>query len=171
MSDTFVPLSRVLEPLMSTKSLRVGDLARETGKSVRALHLYEELGLLEPTDRSKGGYRLYDSESVTRVRFIAKLQDMGFSLTDIAEIVKQWAASHSAPSAMERLRALYTEKLSETRAQIARLTQLELELNESLEYLGTCTSCDPKRVVHSCSKCDVHDCSHPAPDLVSGLTV
>src|SRR5688572_22226370 len=63
--------------------MQVGDLARESGKTVRAIHLYEELGLLKPAARSKGRYRLYSSEALTRIRWIGKLQDMGFSLTDI----------------------------------------------------------------------------------------
>src|SRR5690606_29131872 len=42
--------------------LRVGDLAKLTGKTVRAIHHYEELGLIEPVGRSKGHYRLFDPE-------------------------------------------------------------------------------------------------------------
>ena len=170
--DDFVPVSRLLEgKAAEAKPLRVGDLAKETGKSVRALHLYEELGLLEPTERSKGGYRLYAFESVTRVRFISKLQDLGFSLTDIAQIVKGWAASNSAPHAMQRLHDLYRAKLDETRAQLKRLAALEKEIEASIAYLDTCDTCDPQRVVHACSKCDMHECGHEVPELVSGLTV
>src|ERR1700685_3581076 len=60
--------------------MQIGDLAREGGKTVRAIHLYEELGLLAPAGRSKGGFRLYGAEALTRIRWIAKLQEMGFSL-------------------------------------------------------------------------------------------
>ena len=49
------------EPIGNQHLLRVGDLARQTGKTVRAIHLYEELGLLAPATRSSGGFRLYDS--------------------------------------------------------------------------------------------------------------
>src|SRR6185437_705066 len=63
--------------------MQIGDLARETGKTVRAIHLYEELGLLAPAARSKGRFRLYTREALTRIRWIGKLQEMGFSLTDI----------------------------------------------------------------------------------------
>lgn len=153
----------------SDKLLRVGDLAKETGKTVRALHLYEELGLLAPSDRSKGGYRLYTADSVVRVQFIAKLQDMGFSLTHISEIVRAWEASASAPTAMARMRELYAQKLEETRVQRERLIALERELVASLAYLDTCDSCDPKRLIQSCSSCDMHGCSTHVPGLVAGL--
>ena len=59
--------------------MQVGDLARETGKTIRAIHLYEELDLLTPAGRSKGRYRLYGPEALVRIRWIGKLQDMGFT--------------------------------------------------------------------------------------------
>src|SRR5271165_3706125 len=54
--------------------MQIGDLARETGKTVRAIHLYEELGLLTPAARSKGRFRLYGAEALTRIRWIGQLQ-------------------------------------------------------------------------------------------------
>ena len=108
------------EPLVA-KTLRVGDLAKRTGKTVRALHLYEERGLLEPVERTKGGYRLYAEESVTRVRWITKMQQMGFSLTELGAMVEEWEQSGSASLAMQRVEALLRDKLADTRDQIARL--------------------------------------------------
>ena len=105
--------------LRSEGTLLVGDLARRTGKTVRALHLYEELGLLEPTDRSKGGYRRYRSDAITRVEWIGRLQDAGLSLPDIREVLAGWNGGSNAPDAMTRLAQLYREKLVETRADRA----------------------------------------------------
>lgn len=153
----------------SKKPLRVGALARRTGKTVRALHLYEERGLLVPSERSKGGYRMYNYDAVLRVRWISKLQEMGFSLTQIQEILHSWEHSQSAPGAMRRLQDLYREKLDETRAQLERLQGLEQELSASLDYLETCDTCDPERLVGSCSACDVHAPKDPAPELVAGI--
>jgi DNA-binding transcriptional MerR regulator len=150
--------------------LLVGDLARRTGKTVRALHLYEELGLLEPADRSKGGYRRYRAEAVTRVEWITRLQDAGLSLPEIRELLSGWSGTPSAPDAMQRLSDLYREKLDETRAQIARLKELEKELTASLDYLATCNSCEPVRPVDACSACDRHECDHEAPLMVAGVT-
>ena len=62
-----------LDDARQRRDLRqIGDLARETGKTVRAIHLYEELGLLTPAGRSKGRFRLYGAESRVRIRWIAK---------------------------------------------------------------------------------------------------
>lgn len=152
------------------RSLRIGELARHSAKTVRALHLYEELGLLVPVERSKGGYRLYDAESVTRVRWIGKLQEMGFSLGDIKTMAHQWEHSGSAPGAMAKVERLLQEKLEESRAQIARLRILEAELQASLDYLRTCPTCDPKEIIEACGACERHAETEQAPDIVAGFS-
>src|SRR5687767_11363602 len=108
--------------------MQVGDLARESGKTVRAIHLYEELGLLKPAKRSKGRYRLYEGDALVRIRWIGKLQEMGFSLTEIQVVVRDWEQSSSAPRAMVRMRELYEKKLEETREAKRRLDALAQEL-------------------------------------------
>jgi DNA-binding transcriptional MerR regulator len=151
--------------------MRVGDLARRTGKTVRALHLYEELGLLSPATRSGGGYRLYNGASELRVRWIDKLQQMGFSLTDIRQIVADVEQSQSAPDAMTRVKGLFREKLAETREQIRKLQELEVELDASLGYLETCDTCETAELLSACTVCARHECDHKTPDLVAGFRV
>lgn len=153
----------------SSLTLRVGDLAKRTGKTVRALHLYEELGLLVPAERSNGGYRLYTRASELRVRWIDKLQQMGFSLTDIKQIVRDVEQSKSAPHAMQRVQDLFREKLEDTREQLRRLRALEGELTASLAYLVTCDSCDTEELLGACGACARHDCDHKPPELVAGF--
>lgn len=148
-------------------SLRVGDLARRSGKTVRALRLYEEIGLLEPIERSKGGYRLYDAEAVTRVRWISKFQELGFSLSEIREVARRWEKGASAPGSMARVETLLRDKLAEAREQIERLQTLERELVASLDYLETCPTCDPARIAEACSACDLHE--EDQPELVAGF--
>lgn len=151
------------------RTLRVGELARAAGKTVRALHLYEELGLLVPVERSKGGYRLYDEDALTRVRWISKLQEMGLSLSGIQDLTRQWEQSGSAPLAMAHVEQLLNDKLAETREQMSRLAKLEAELQASLDYLRTCPTCDPKQIVDACSSCELHDEHEHAPELVAGF--
>jgi DNA-binding transcriptional MerR regulator len=153
--------------------MQVGDLARESGKTVRAIHLYEQLELLRPAGRSKGRYRLYGPEALVRIRWIGKLQDLGFSLTDIKTIVKDVEAqgtNGSAPSAMVKVREVYKNKLEQARAQIEKLRRLETEILASLEYLDTCdTSCEPDRLMGTCESCDHHPREQEVPDLVAGF--
>ncbi len=150
--------------------MQVGDLAREGGKTVRAIHLYEQLELLKPVGRSKGRYRLYGPEALVRIRWIGKLQDLGFSLTDIKAIVKDVERGGSAPSAMFKVREVYKQKLDDTRAQIERLRLLEHEICASLDYLDTCQSaCASDKVLSDCPSCNHHDRAQEVPDLVLGF--
>jgi MerR family transcriptional regulator, copper efflux regulator len=149
--------------------LQVGDLAKSCGKTVRAIHHYEDLGLLKPHKRSKGRFRLYAADAVARVRWIGKLHDMGMTLSDIQHIVSTWEQAPSAPEAMSKMRAVYHQKLREVHEQIARLSALERELHASLQYLDTCETCDPTELVAACSSCTVHDCTEAEPDLVAGI--
>jgi MerR family copper efflux transcriptional regulator len=150
--------------------MQVGDLARESGKTVRAIHLYEEMELLRPAARSKGRYRLYGADALVRIRWITKLQSLGFSLTDIKAIVKDLEVHTSAPSAMTQVRAVYKQKLEETRKQIAELKSLETEILASIEYLETCDHvCEPNRALPTCESCDHHPEDQEVPDLVAGF--
>jgi MerR family transcriptional regulator, copper efflux regulator len=149
--------------------MQIGDLARETGKTVRAIHLYEELGLLAPAARSKGRFRLYTHDALMRIRWIGKLQGMGFSLGDIQTIVREWELVESAPGAMKRMREIYARKLEETREEKRRIEALEHELEASLDYLDTCDVCDPQRLLSACDCCDLHDKEVEVPELVLGF--
>jgi MerR family copper efflux transcriptional regulator len=157
----------------ASELMQVGDLARESGKTVRAIHLYEQMDLLKPAARSKGRYRLYGPEALVRIRWIQKLQDLGFSLTDIKAIVKDveiHGGTQSASSAMGGVREVYAKKLAETRTQIARLQALEGEMLASLEYLEACDSlCERDRLLPTCQCCDHHAADQAVPDLVAGF--
>jgi MerR family transcriptional regulator, copper efflux regulator len=150
------------------KPMKIGQLARKTGKTVRALHLYEELGLLAP-DRSDGGFRLYGPDELARVYWISKLQDMGFKLSQIRGLLDAVAASNSAPEAMHGVRELFQSKLRDTREQIQKLLTLERDIAESLSYLEACRGCG-EATTKSCAECgeDRHG-GIPEPKLVSGI--
>jgi len=149
--------------------MQIGELAGVTGKTVRAIHLYEELGLLRPHARSKGRYRLFSADAVTRVRWIGKLQDLGLSLSTIQTVVRELETSPSAPGAMAKMREVYRQKLDSTREQIEHLQALEAELAESLKYLETCDTCDPIRLFPACTCCDLHEHNQTPPELVAGF--
>jgi DNA-binding transcriptional MerR regulator len=152
------------------KMMRVGELAKVVQKTVRAMHLYEELGLLKPVSRSAGGYRLYTEEAVARVKWISRMQELGFSLPEVQAFLKSWEASSNGPQGMHQVREVFAEKLRETREQIARLSELQRELQASLSYLDLCGSCAPIHKQEDCSSCEQegHD-PRTTPELVSGL--
>jgi len=155
----------------ANQNLRVGQLAHKVGKTVRTIHFYEELGLLSPAARSKGGFRLYDEDALTRIHWINRLQQLGFSLADIRDFLQDFQEYSTGPQAMERLERFYKEKLTETRTAIARHQALEVELTESLSYLSACSCCDVDTLRSACGTCDeLPHVDFPAPVLVAALT-
>ena len=67
--------------------LTTGPLAGASGVAVSTLRFYERQGLLEPDGRSGGGYRQYSPDSVRRVRFIRRAQELGFTLREVREVL------------------------------------------------------------------------------------
>jgi MerR family copper efflux transcriptional regulator len=156
--------------LSEEELLQVGEVARATGKTVRAIHLYEELGLLKAHERSKGRYRLFTPDAIVRVRWIGKLQSLGLSLTEIQGIERARSNVPSAQSAAARLRELYEAKLLETRSKIDELRALESELRASLDYLAGChAACESEVKVECCPSCERHP--ETQPELVAGANV
>jgi DNA-binding transcriptional MerR regulator len=69
--------------VMSEKQWKIGDLAKETGLTVRTLHHYDEVGLLRPSARTEAGHRLYDESDVRRLYRILALRQIGLRLDEI----------------------------------------------------------------------------------------
>lgn len=69
---------------MQHTELKVGELARRTGLSIRALHHYDEIGLLKPSAHTASGHRLYTAADIARLHHILSLKQLGFSLEEIA---------------------------------------------------------------------------------------
>lgn len=154
---------------MNATMLRIGDLARETGKTVRALRYYEEMGLLAPVDHTEGGFRLYRAEDARRVRLIERLQEMGFSLQRIRGVVKAWNQEGTGEGAAGRLQALLEEGLKDVRARVSRLQETEKDLAEALRFLATCRSCQEQPGRDRCSECEKGDHRAHLPHLVEAL--
>jgi len=149
--------------------LQVGELAERGGKTVRAIHHYEELGLLRPVARSKGGYRLFSEESLVRIRWVGMLQDLGLSLSEVRDWLKELEDQKTAPAAMHGVRELFQQKLAETRSSIERLRNLEQELVSSLVYLEACSQCHHEEKIAVCGACDQPHTEAVTPPLIAGI--
>jgi DNA-binding transcriptional MerR regulator len=68
---------------MRSTPLKIGDLARRTGLSIRTLHYYDEIGLLSPSHRTRSGHRQYTASDVARLQQIVSLRQLGWSLGEI----------------------------------------------------------------------------------------
>jgi DNA-binding transcriptional MerR regulator len=74
---------------MKSEAIRVGELARRTGLTVRALHHYDEIGLLRPSQHTESGYRLYTARDIVRLQQVVSLRQLGLSLEEIRDCLDQ----------------------------------------------------------------------------------
>lgn len=159
-----------VEPENGSRLMRIGELAERSGRTVRTLHFYEELGLLSPAGRTKGGFRLYDENALLRIEWISKLQDLGFSLPEVKDFLTNLHANPSAPAMMAGLRDFYSQKLEETRAAVRRLRALELELSLAMAYLDGCKTCAPLTAKGACHTCNEDEhVGQAVPPLVAAV--
>src|SRR5437762_6619436 len=69
---------------MPFDALKVGELAKRTGLTIRTLHHYDEIGLLKPSLHTEAGHRLYTAADLARLRQVLSLRQLGFALEEIA---------------------------------------------------------------------------------------
>lgn len=114
------------------KSMTVGQLARQTGLSRSALLYYDRLGLVRPTARSSGDYRLYGESDVERVRQVCLYRQMGVPLKQIAVLL-----DHRQSDRREQILRKQLESLS---VQITALQDMQRQILRLLEQI---TSLEP----------------------------
>lgn len=148
--------------------LKVGELARETGRTVRAIHLYEQMGLIRSVGRTRGRYRLFAEATLVRMAWIQHLQTFGLSLTQIQDLIGSIDEIPVGREAMGRMRELYRGKLEQIRQTIRTLQGLERELTNTLAYLEVCKECDAPKPKEACVDCK-RERPVEKPVLVSGL--
>jgi DNA-binding transcriptional MerR regulator len=68
--------------------MQIGELAERTEMSLRTIRHYDEVGLLTPSGRSDGGFRLYTEADFSRLMVIRRMKPLGFSLDEMAELLR-----------------------------------------------------------------------------------
>jgi DNA-binding transcriptional MerR regulator len=108
---------------MRFEPLKVGELAKRTGLTVRTLHHYDEIGLLRPSLHTESGHRLYTAGDVARLQRVLSLRQLGFALDEIRDCLDR---PDFAPLELLRLHA----------ARLRQQMALQRELCERLEGLA-----------------------------------
>jgi len=110
--------------------ITVKTLSKHGGVSEHAVRYYSRIGLLKPSRNPDNGYRLFDRTDLTRLRFIRHAQNLGFSLSEIAEILQDADQGHS-PCA--KVREYVKSRIYENRDKIRELQDLQARMVQALE--------------------------------------
>jgi Hg(II)-responsive transcriptional regulator len=112
--------------------MRIGEVAAEAAVNIQTLRYYERVGLLPKPERRPSGYRAYDRDTVRRVRFIKRSQELGFTLGEIGELL---ALREQSAIACERVEAQASATLVRIEDKIRDLERMRAAL---VEYVTIC---------------------------------
>jgi MerR family mercuric resistance operon transcriptional regulator len=121
--------------------LTIGEVAKQAQVGIETLRYYERTGLVASPPRSESNYRLYPQETVRRVQFIKRAQELGFSLKEIMELLAL-RATPETPCA--DIQSLALEKISTIEEKIQTLTAMKYTLAKLVEECsrqGEITDC------------------------------
>jgi DNA-binding transcriptional MerR regulator len=127
---------------LETAGYTVGKVADLSGVTIRALHHYDEIGLLSPGGRSMAGYRIYEDSDLERLQRILFYRELGFTLDEISTIVDD--PRTDALGHLRRQRGLLTRRINRLRSMVdaidyemeARTMDIPLTSEERLEVFG-----------------------------------
>ncbi|MDH5517650.1 MAG: MerR family DNA-binding protein [Gammaproteobacteria bacterium] len=122
---------------MPPSALTIGKVAKHSNVSVETIRYYQKIGLLKEPQKPLQGFRTYTIDTVSELKFIKKAQRLGFSLTEISELL-EIGSGHCAD-----IQSKARNKLEQISQQISELQLLEKTLNE---------------LVHSCELSSEPEC-------------
>lgn len=139
---------------MSAK-FTIGQFARRTAVSAKAIRFYEEQGLLPPPQRTDSGYRLYSTLDVRRLRLVKRAKLLGLTLPQVKALVDQ-SFDQSCRELKQDLLRLIPEQMAEIDRRIEELQALKGEL-DALGYHLEHIRVRPGQRVATCRACPVLD--------------
>lgn len=107
--------------------LKIGQLAKAAGVTIDTIRYYERRGLIPEPPRRESGYREYAPDFVSRLRFIRKAQELGFSLTEIRELL---ALQIDSVETCDQVRHRAEEKVHDIEAKIQTLQRMHAILSD-----------------------------------------
>lgn len=113
----------------------IGEAARRSQVSSKMVRHYELLGLLPGIVRTDAGYRLYSDKDVHTLRFIKRSRDLGFSMLEIAELLKLWQNRRRSSADVQKIALRHVHDLQQ------RMAEMQV-MKKTLENLVQCCKAD-----------------------------
>ena len=120
-----------------TGPFNIGEAAARSGVSAKMVRHYESLGLLPKVARTESGYRQYGDREIHTLRFIRRARDLGFSMAEIAELLKLWQNRRRASADVKRIALAHAADLER------RMAEME-QMKRSLQHLAHCCRGDDR---------------------------
>lgn len=127
---------------MTQRHMQIGEVAEQTGLSLRTIRYYEEMGLVVPSARSTGGFRLYTEENVARLQLIKRMKPLEFSLEESKDLLSALDAIEAGPDPdtradlvgrLEMFHEAAHARVEAVRRQLTIAEEFAAELNAEVE--------------------------------------
>lgn len=131
---------------MAGQHIQIGEVAERTGLSLRTIRYYEEVGLVVPSARSAGGFRLYAEADVARLMLVRRMKPLGFTLEEMRQLLETLDAVRDSDRDEAERRSAVTElqdfqsragaRVEEARRQLDVAQEFAEQLRTELERQG-----------------------------------
>lgn len=132
------------------KLLKIGDLAKKAGVTVRTVRYYEELGLLSPTETSAGGFRLYSEDDLRKLIFVKRFKELDFPLEEIQQLIDMPQNNLSKSKRISLSLSLLQKQLEQVENQIKKSKVIKKEIEKAIRALNDCSNCKQAVCISGC---------------------
>lgn len=126
---------------MSTETLTTGEVADRADVNIQTVRYYERRGLIPEPPRSSGGFRQYDPDHVSRIRFIKRAQDLGFTLEEARELLELRVTTDADRADVRAVAENKIEEVEEKIRDLQRIRETLGRLVEACEGHGSTSEC------------------------------
>lgn len=121
---------------MSIHHVQIGEVAEQTGLSLRTIRYYEEVGLVSPSARTSGGFRLYSETDVARLRLIRRMKPLEFTLEEMRRVLDVLDALETTSPDTGEHEELVAQLTGYRQAAEARVAALREQLDVAEGFAG-----------------------------------
>jgi DNA-binding transcriptional MerR regulator len=116
--------------------MQIGEVAERTGQSLRTIRYYEEMGLVRPSARTTGGFRLYSDADVARLQLIKRMKPLEFSVEDMRDLLSILDALEAHDQGSSGRETLLDRLAGYREAADARVAALHEQLETAEGFAG-----------------------------------
>lgn len=149
--------------------MTVGEVAKRIGISARTVRYYEELGLMAPAERSKGGFRLYTEADLERLQVIEDLKLLDVQLSGIKEILLKRKESSSGAESAPAIAGWLSSHVERLDFLLDKYQEMKEDMQRTLNILRSCAICDKKPSRDICLACPAVKDVGEVPRLLAAM--
>lgn len=123
------------------ETMTIGSLSKQSGIGIEAIRYYERIGLLSPLARKESGYRIFNNDGLKTLGFIKQAQELGFSLSEIRELLK---LKNDEQSQCLNVQLKAQKHLQGVEEKMKQLLKIKSALNELIK------KCQKRKTDNSC---------------------